>query len=131
MLESHYHDKLELLLSRLGSGVTIPETWTDYFTREGILPTVSSDRRQFARRYIRDEAVCESSKTLPAIDRPHQFSKVHLKDISRSGVAFLITHEMYPCENLFLWTHGGKLSCSVVRCVKHNDRCFEIGAKFI
>jgi hypothetical protein len=130
MLEENYSGKLALLLERLQPCVELPEGWTDYFTRCGALPTAPEERRQFARRCLREEAICELGKSLPAIDRRHEFSKVFLKDISRGGVAFLAAQQLYPGEHLTLWTRGGKLPCSVVRCTRHNDRCYEIGSRF-
>ncbi len=68
--------------------------------------------------------------TLPAIERPHGFTKVYTKDVSRSGISFLTTHQLYPSERVILWTQKGKLTCEVARCLKHNDKCFEVGAVY-
>jgi hypothetical protein len=130
MLEGDYQAKLNLLLRRLQAAVEVPGGWTDYFGRQGILPAVTDEQRRYARRYQREEAICEWDQTLPAIPRRHEFSKVYLKDLSRTGVAFLAILQLYPGENVALWTSRGKLNCSVVRCIKHNERCYEIGASF-
>jgi hypothetical protein len=130
MLESDYQRKLNLLLSKLRSNVKLPETWEDFFDREGMVPVSPDDRRRHARRYLRQNAICELHQTLPAIERRHEFTKVYVKDFSRGGVAFLDSRQLYPGESLQLWTISGKLSCLVVRCIKHNSHCFEVGAGF-
>ena len=131
MLEEHYPETLAVLLSRLQSTVQIPAAWTGFWESQGVLPTRSDDRRQFARRRVREEAVCEMNQTLPAISRKHEFCKVCLKDQSRNGIAFLVMRELYPNEKLILWTRSGKFDYSVARCLKHNDRCYEIGARLL
>jgi hypothetical protein len=49
-------------------------------------------------------------------------------DISRSGIAFLHSEQLFPGERVSLWLPIGKRSYVVERCVEHNDSCFEIGA---
>jgi hypothetical protein len=128
MLESDYQGKLRLLLGSLQSTVTVPPAWADYFGQQGLLPASPDDRRRFARRYLREEAICELDQSLPAIARRHEFAKVYVKDYSRGGIAFLASRQLFPGEDLWLWTSQGKLPCSVVRCTKHHDRCFDVGA---
>jgi hypothetical protein len=131
MLEDNYSEKLDLLLNRLQVSVQIPEEWADYLGRKGVLPTTPNDDRRFSRRYLRAEAICETSQSLPAIERRHEFNKVYLKDISRNGIGFITARELYPEEQVVMWTRVGKFNCSVARCRKHNDRCFEIGATIV
>jgi hypothetical protein len=103
----------------------------DFFVRGGLMPSVSDERRQFPRRYLRETAVCELAQSLPAIERARTFAKVYLKDVSRGGISFLAPQQLYPCEELQLWTNSGKHACRVIRCTKHNDRCYEIGTRIL
>jgi len=128
VLEDDYSKKLDLLLSKLKISVRLPDSWTDFLDRKGILPAIPNDGRRFTRRYLRTEAVCETHQSLPAIERPHEFNKVYLKDISRSGIGFFTVRELYPEEQVVMWTRVGTFNCSVTRCRKHNDHCYEIGA---
>ncbi|MGE3777963.1 MAG: PilZ domain-containing protein, partial [Pirellulaceae bacterium] len=121
---------LEFLLDRLQASVHVPNIWQDYFLKQGLCQPRPEDRRQFVRRFLREDAVCEIRQTLPVIPRRHEFSKVYLKDISKGGIGFLMSQQLFPCEQVHLWTRLGRLSCNVMRCAKQNERCYEIGARF-
>jgi hypothetical protein len=51
-------------------------------------------------------------------------------DLSAEGIAFLHAAQLFPGDLLAVWFPTGKVECRVARCVKHNARCFEIGATF-
>lgn len=129
MLEGNYSEKLTALLSHLSSAVQLPVDWET--AQHGLgRPAFPSDMRRFARITMRSDAICEVLPTLNAIERSHGLVKVHTKDISKCGVAFLMPMQMYPREQVILWTRSGKLRCEIKRCVKVRDKCYEVGAEF-
>jgi hypothetical protein len=87
------------------------------------------DRRRFARRRMGGTILCQITSPLPAVTRSAAPSKVLTVDISRSGISFLADKQFYPEEEVLLWTLIGRIPCRVARCLKHNDRCYEVGAE--
>jgi hypothetical protein len=64
------------------------------------------------------------------IERPRADFAVLTTDVSRQGVAFLHSAQLFPGEVVTVWFPAEKLACRVMRCLKHNANCFEIGAAF-
>ncbi|OHB73408.1 MAG: hypothetical protein A2V70_11625 [Planctomycetes bacterium RBG_13_63_9] len=111
--------------------IQIPRKWLRYFEMQGVLGTVMNDCRRFPRFHCRACAVLHYRRTLPAVPRVEGRYAVLTRDVSREGVCFLHEEELYPCEEMALDLPGGKhMGIRVFRCAKHNDRCFEIGARF-
>ena len=52
-------------------------------------------------------------------------------DLSEKGMGFLHAAQLFPGDLVAVWFPTGKLDCRVTRCVKHNAKCFEIGATFL
>ena len=130
MLEGNYAETLSALLANVPGGVRLPDSWFE--PAGGIIssPPAMYDRRRFPRARFRSEAICEIIPSLPAIQRSHGFCKVYTLDISRCGFGFLAALQLFPGEQIVLWTQSGKFRCKVARCTKRNDKCFEIGAVF-
>ena len=130
MLEGNYHEQVNTLVSRLECKVELPRDWQGFFSQHGVVNPIADDRRRFVRHRIRSKAGLEMLSRIPSIPRQHQFYCVYLKDVCRTGIAFLHTDQLYPGETPVLWLKERKAPCVVVRCVRHNANCFEIGAMF-
>jgi len=130
MLENGHNQQLARLLQRLPLKVNAPESSTGYYDKFGVLPSYADDNRRYARKYLRSEAVCELLSTLPAIARKHSYYRVILQDVSRAGIGFLHHQQLYPNENVVLWTNAGKLRAVVRRCIKQCEDRYEVGAEF-
>lgn len=130
MLESDHHVKLTQVLAALECRVRLPPGWEDFFKRRGDHLVKHDDRRQFARSHCPTDALLQVRQTLPSLARERQFYRVYTKDLSRSGVSFLHEEQLFPCEQLALWFSSSLLNCTVVRCRRYNERCYEIGATF-
>ena len=63
---------------------------------------------------------------IPRADAKHV---VLMKDLSRQGVAFLHAAQLFPGERVELTLPTGRIAYTVVRCLRHNHRCYEIGAE--
>ena len=73
--------------------------------------------------------LCQVTGPLPAFPQSSRTHKVITLDISRSGISYLADQQQFPEEEVLLWTLIGRIPCKVARCLKHNDRCYEIGAE--
>lgn len=108
--------------------VTLPVDWSQYFDREGPLPTMEGDERRFARRYFRTRIQIRLVSTLPAFPRDQEPINTLGKDISRTGIALLSGVQLYPGERVELLVKENTLLFEVVRCRKVAKACFEVGA---
>lgn len=127
MLDGDYSERLAELLDRFPCRVELPSEWGDYFLAQGTLHSIADDHRRFVRHILRVRAILETASSLPAIPRPHAYSGVYTRDISREGVSFLHTEQLFPGERGLLWLSTRKLAVTVMRCVRHNPRCYVVG----
>ena len=128
MLESNDSRRLTKLLAACECDVAVPSEWQERLSRRGTIPSISGDRRRYIRHRFVCRAIIEYDTTYPAIPRGPTFKQVVTRDLSRGGIAFLNSEQLFPGEQVSLWGRQGKLAFVVVRCVEHNDHCFEIGA---
>lgn len=130
MLDVSHDQQLSVLLASLECKVVLPPEWYDFFALSGPTPSFPDDRRRFVRYYYRTKGVLELLTTIPSIPREHQYYCIYTKDISRNGIGFLHVEQLYPGETHILWLADRRVRCTVVRCFRHNEQCFEIGATF-
>ena len=127
MLEDDYSRHLKRLIEVCEFDVAIPRQLQDRLTQRGVIDPVADDRRKYIRHHFNSQAVLEYDETFPSIPRQHTIAQVVTCDVSRSGMAFLYSEELFPGERVSLWLPIGKRSYVVARCVEHNENCFEIG----
>ena len=128
MLEEDYSRRLNQLLESCECDVAVPQQWRERLTERGVVPPIEGDLRGYVRRRYNVRAVLEIHQSVSAIPREHSITKVVARDISRNGIGFLHADQLFPGERVWLWFTTGKRSYEVVRCVQHNESCFEIGA---
>ncbi len=118
--------------SDLQCNILIPREFLAIFQKEGSLPTVMDDQRRFPRYHYHMRAVLHYRQTLPAVPRGNERYIVLTKDISRGGLSFLHEQKLFPRERMVIEIASErKIDIEIARCIKHNDRCFEIGATFL
>src|SRR5215218_6799925 len=94
-------------------------------------PPQAVDNRQFPRRYLVAHAIVEYRDGLPAHPRPPQRHSVVVADLSRRGLRFLHSEQVFPGELAIIQIAAGKqLHIEVARCRKIADCCYEVGATF-
>ncbi len=128
MLEDDYSKQLDRLLESCECDVAVPSEWEERLNRRGVKPSIEGDRRRYVRHHFTSSAVLEYGQTLSAIPREHTHTRVLTCDLSRAGVAFLHADQLFPGERVHLWLSAGKRAYEVVRCVQHDENCFEVGA---
>jgi len=132
MLDAVRSDDLTALLKTLPNRVVIPPGWKRDSARRGEMPAAyHNDTRRFVRVPCLASAVLEVESTLPYFPRDPELHSILMKDISRQGVGFLHHQQLFPRERVQLLLPNGKLSYVVCRCLRHNERCFEIGAELV
>ncbi len=127
MLEDDYTRSLNRLVEICECDVDIPSEWRDRLARRGVIQPVPDDRRKYVRHRFSSQAVLEYGETFSSIPRDHTIARVVTCDVSRSGLAFLHSEQLFPGEQVTLWLPIGKRSYVVAWCVEHNDNCFQVG----
>lgn len=109
--------------------VVLPPAWKDDFTRRGPQPVRLDEDRRYVRSRLRMQVLMDLTTTIPLVVRTCEKHVVLMKDISRDGVGFLHSAQLFPGERVQLWLPTGRREYTVVRCLRHNDSCYEIGAE--
>jgi hypothetical protein len=130
MLEDDDQGVLRLRLARIECQVEVPRSLQDRLARRGPQPGFGQERRQFTRFAFLTKTLLELETSIPCIPRPHGEFAVLTTDVSRDGVGFLHVEQLYPGERVTVLFPTGTLACRVMRCLKHNGNCYEIGAAF-
>jgi len=142
MLDDDYdfEELARKLAEKFDCKIKLPESWADYFNETGMLTGGPGDRRQFPRLRFRAPAVLEYAQTIPIVPRKPAQYLVYLKDLSRSGVAFMHHEQLYPREQMRLMMPPGKVVTirgrkdgivEIARCTRIQDFCFMVGAHFV
>jgi hypothetical protein len=96
------------------------------------MPTLADENRRFPRFYVRGLGALESCQSLPGKPRTGAWHGVYTKDISREGVGFLHSEQLYPRERMrIVLTDGVPRLMEVIHCRRIQRRCYEIGSRFV
>lgn len=117
------------LLQTLTCGISVPDWYEALLSKRGELAGPADDRRQFPRYYYPTKALMRYRGNLPSRPRPLNPYIVLCRDLSRSGIGFLHEEPLYPSEEVLLWLPTGCRTYCVRRCVRHNEKCYQIGAQ--
>ncbi len=127
MLDAVRLEKLKTTLESLPCQVVLPPGQNDFFQRRGSQSWQRGDLRRFVRSQYPMRAMLEYATSLPTLSRGSEKHVVLMKDISRQGAACLHFEQLYPGEEVRLLLPMGWISYTVARCLRHGERCFEIG----
>ncbi len=111
--------------------VVLPAEWDDFYQRRGVVAPRDGDSRRFVRQHLPTRALLELATSLAAIPRDYAKYVVLMKDISRKGASFLHIAQLFPGERIELTLATGRIPYTVMRCRRHNDCCYEIGADIV
>lgn len=128
-------DQLQKLIDVVGPlkyELALPAEPEDYFGASGAVPSIPEDQRRYVRTQLRVVAALQYRRSLAKLDRKSEWYKIVMRDISRSGVSFLHSQQVYPTEQLMLVMPDCKPRCiEVTRCRRIDTLCYEVGANFI
>ncbi len=111
--------------------VLLPPSVQDGAKSLGTASVIDDDQRRFPRRYVRGCAILEYGQTFPGLPRDRAQFKVCARDLSRGGISFYHSGQLYPKERLKItFLNGAAATIEIIRCLRHPNGCFEIGARF-
>jgi hypothetical protein len=133
MLDLHDDPKaLSAWVASCACEVELPPNWQGFFDRTGVMSTLADENRRFPRFYVRGLGALESCQSLPGKPRDGGWHGVYTKDISREGVGFLHSEQLYPRERMrIVLTDGVPRLMEVIHCRRIQRRCYEIGSRFV
>ena len=133
MLE--HNDKSQTLeppKDKLLCEIKLPDQWREDCKLTGPLPSRLDDRRRFPRFHYRVAAILQCQDSFPKFRRPRELHSIYTTDISRGGLAFLHSQELFPKERVRVSMRGGSpQELEVVRCRYLHDHCFLVGCRFL
>ncbi|MBN1910768.1 MAG: hypothetical protein JW818_13565 [Pirellulales bacterium] len=128
-------------MNRLRCEIELPPALEDFFDFEGILPTTADERRRFARMDLRSFGALEYRQTFPVLPRSSCWHRIYTKDLSRGGLCFLHSEQLFPMEQMHVILPAEtvktvlprceRMIIEIRRCQRRGPRCYEIGACFI
>ena len=126
------NEAFDVAFVRLECRISIPREWLEEFERGGALPTATDELRRYPRFHFRSRAILIYRTTLPALPRKPGRYVVLTKNVSRQGICFLHEEQLFPTERMTLWLpSGGQTEVEVVRCMRVNERCYDVGVRFL
>ena len=91
----------------------------------------NEDQRRYPRQDCQTVAALKYEDFCPALRRSDKFRRIVLRNLSRCGVGFLHSEQMFPHENaFFVLPNGTQRRLKVKRCRRIGSKCYEIGAEF-
>ena len=128
-------DQLQRLINVVGPltfELRMPSSPDEYFATTGAAACALQDQRRFVRKHLRVTAAIQYRRSLPSLTRSPQWYKVLTRDLSRNGISFLHSEQVFPTEQLLLVLPDCKPRCiEIVRCRRMGDQCYQVGASFV
>ena len=128
-------------VTKLECEIKLPEALRDFFKSSGLMQSSVSDNRRAARWQNRVRAGLLYRTTFPVLPRSEGWHPIFIKDVSRSGAAFIHSEQLYPLERIRILMIDDRSSrllrneclrtIEVVRCKRVENNCFEIGSCFV
>ncbi|MHB0954870.1 MAG: PilZ domain-containing protein [Pirellulaceae bacterium] len=120
------------LIGPLQFDLQLPLSSDDLLAASGPMQPILDDHRRHERLRLNGVAALQHRTSLPALPRALQWHKVVICDISRSGIRFLHSEQIFPDEQMLLVLPDRKNRyVETVRCRCLGDRRFEVGTRFV
>lgn len=128
-------------IARQQCEVELPESWNDFFEISGMAGSSAADKRRAARWKNRVVAGLLYRTTFPVLPRSDEWHPIYIKDLSRTGMAFVHSEQLYPLERLRILVIDDRSSrllqndclrtVEISWCKRVKDKCFAVGSRFI
>ena len=128
-------------IAKLQCEIELPESWDDFFEISGLACSSTFDKRRAARWKNRALAGLLYRTTFPVLPRGEGWHPIYIKDLSRSGAAFVHSEQLFPLERMRILVIDDRSSrllqnhclrtMEIVWCKRVQDKCFEVGSRFI
>ncbi|MBN2291045.1 MAG: PilZ domain-containing protein [Pirellulales bacterium] len=129
------------LADDLRCDIMLPSFMADFFESEASNPIIPNDKRRFKRWHFNSIAALQCRQSLHALHRELIWHRVYTKDISRGGLAFLHSEQLFPLEQMRvllptrtvepIFEDCKECFMEVTRCRRWGEMCYEIAARFI
>jgi hypothetical protein len=123
------------LIARLPCNVELPADVETFFRQAGLAPACLDDQRRTQRVRCGSAeltAALEYQQTLPAVPRGQGWHRVYIVDLSKRGIGFFHSEQLFPGESMrIVLLTGDCRRIEIVRCRRLAARCFRLGAEFI
>lgn len=122
---------LDMILS-LPCDVQLPNTWLKGEGDRKAFVAVHEEPRRFRRCKFCASAALEYRQSFQSMRRPSTWHRIYTVNLARGGLSFLHSEQLFPQERAgIILLDGGDHDIEIVRCRRIQDRCFEIGARFV
>jgi hypothetical protein len=112
--------------------LVVPENQRQLLERAGVVPSFDGDVRRFPRCYAVGRAELRCYQGLPAFSRPQERHAIMMIDLSRGGIGFLHSEQLFPGERAVVALAGGKeVHVEVQWCRRLGEQCYQVGGRFI
>lgn len=130
-----FGDQVRALVETVGPlrcEVNLPRSWKDELGQVGPLPLRYVERRRHPRFHFRVCAALEHGQTFPSLPRANVWYQVFTKHLSRGGISFLHSEQLFPRERMrIVLPERGMSAVEIVWCARVQERCFQVGARFV
>lgn len=130
MLEDDHLRRINDIIETVSCAVQLPRGLFEHLSQTGVGPVVASDARQYARTRTFSKAALQVWQSIPSVERKPQVFTILTKNLSHRSIGFFHAKQLYPGEQHFIFLNSTKMTCTVRRCVRRGDRCYEIGSTF-
>jgi hypothetical protein len=129
MLVSHRsREQLDALFAGARCEIELPESYSAALDATESPMVTRDDRRRFPRQSRPAQAVLEYLDSFPWLIREAEPHIVYVRDLSRCGISFVHSAQLFPLEQVHLtFINGRTLTVEVARCRCISVLCFEIG----
>jgi hypothetical protein len=95
-----------------------------------IFSSGEDERRSFKRLKLASNLAMQYQQTFPSLQRPIIWCRIRTIDISKNGIGFYHSEQLFPKEHVKIILQDGNVyQLEIARCKKIQDNCFKIGAK--
>src|SRR3972149_2946429 len=119
-------------IAALPCEINIPSGWGFNPSKSNLFASGPGEKRGFVRQHCCTSAGLQYRQSFPHLLRPSDWRRVYTINISRNGLLFYHSEQLFPKEQALLILPNGKARViEIARCRRIRDRCFENGASFI
>jgi len=113
---------IDYVWKKLDCRIQLPDEDSGFFSKKKRSAAKYDDRRRYSRHFVNSK--------MAVVDGAEVYCAYSL-NLSRSGIAFLHSQQVYPKQSLCLcFPDGTFIEATIVFCRRVNDNCYECGAEF-
>jgi hypothetical protein len=93
-----------------------------------IFSSGENDRRRYKRIKFSSDLAMQYQQCFPYLQRQTTWCRIRTIDISKNGLGFYHSEQLFPKEHVKIVLHDGNIyELEVARCKRIQDNCFLIG----